>query len=326
MKCPQCQTLNKGAVRGTVCKKCGYRFVFSPKSDQMTDGRFQGLLQKVSQQGRLFFTETQLYSLLTPEGWLGSVIGLIALGLFASIVLGIVLELAWWLWFPPLLLGLGYGMVRARQRAQQPLQSVQYRARKFLNLWQQQHGPLPQLLSQPTLLQPPPQWQEADVYAYGVERILIVERMLLVDWLVKNQFHSQAHALVLSEQGYPDYLVPLAHKLLAQRPDLPVFLLHDAQPVGGRTTPMRQRVEKYFPLAQHPVTDMGLNLADAQHLPGLRNLARTPSQTALPVDLIPYTQLTTGLVAALASGATLASAIAATNSDGATGGAETDFG
>ncbi len=323
MKCPQCQTLNKGASQGSRCKKCSYHFVFSPKTDHMTDGRFQGLLQKVSRQGRLYFTEAQLYSLLTPDGLLTSAIGIIALSLFVAFLCGLMLELALWLWFPPLLLGVGYGLWRARQRARQPLQQLQSKAHNYLKRWQQQHGPLAQLISQPRLLQPPPQWQEADVYAYGVERILIVERMLLVDWLVQNQFHMQAHALIISEQGYPDYLLPLAHKLLNQRPDLPVFLLHDAQAARSPAVPMRRRVEKYFPLGTHPVTDLGLDAATLQQLPKLRALVQAAPQTVIPVDMLPYAQLSAGLLTALVSGVALASALANAPAEAGT---ESDFG
>ncbi len=324
MKCPQCKTLNRRASSGTKCTKCGYRFAFSPKSDQMTDRKFLTLLHKVSHHNKLFYTEAQLYPALRPAPLIGSIMGIIVLAAMLAFGLSFFLDLI--LWLPLVLIGAATAIYRARHQSlhASPLPQLRKKLQHHLKAWQQSNGPLKNLITQPSLLDPPPQWQEADIYAYGAERLLIVERMLLVDWLVKNNFHSQARVLILTEQGYPDYLLPLARKLLAQRPDLPVFLLHDAPPAGTPSMEQRVRQKKLFPLAQHPIIDLGLGEAEIQQSALLRTLRNQDRKTALPVDLLPYAQLSLGLTAALASGVALAAVMPPTSSSG--DGSDADFG
>lgn len=88
------------------------------------------------------------------------------------------------------------------------------------------------LLLRPSLHEPPPDFPEKDLFDYGVERIIIVERPLLVDLLVKNGFHIDQNALVFSRDGYPAYILQRARKMIKEVPSLPVYLLHDASEVG----------------------------------------------------------------------------------------------
>ena len=56
-----------------------------------------------------------------------------------------------------------------------------------------------QILTTHRLKKAPPEWKEPDIYDYGFERILVVQRDLLVDLFVKNNFHS--------EEAYFDYFI-----------------------------------------------------------------------------------------------------------------------
>lgn len=104
--------------------------------------------------------------------------------------------------------------------------------RRYVRKWQGAGNEIPKLIESESLSNPPSDCKEGDIYDYGVERILIVERDILVDWLVLNDFHAQERTLVLSVSGYPDYLVPIARELIEQNANLPVCLLHDSTARG----------------------------------------------------------------------------------------------
>jgi hypothetical protein len=57
---------------------------------------------------------------------------------------------------------------------------------RIVKKWEEKKGALAGMLVKPSLHQPPPEFQESDIYDYGVERIIIVERPILVDLLPKS--------------------------------------------------------------------------------------------------------------------------------------------
>ena len=137
-----------------------------------------------------------------------------------------------------------------------------------------------------------------------MERLILCEREVLVDWLVLNGFHAEQRALVMAESGYPHYLLPMANEALQRNPRLPVFLLHDStrQGVG-----MAKRVQdsECFALAQHPVTDLGLLRSDVEKLKRLWAIRPERQDYEIPVDSIPLRKLSVGLAGAMAAGAGL---------------------
>jgi hypothetical protein len=165
--------------------------------------------------------------------------------------------------------------------------------------------PIERLVDSPRLSAPPPPAPEPDVYDYGVERILIVEHDRLVDSLVLSGDHAELRALVLSESGYPRYLVDRARKLLLERPDLPVVILHDATE-AGRKMNARLQSSGLLPLRGRKITDAGLFPNQAARLGGV-----TPGVTAdrLRVEHIAPGTMRQAL-AGLAAGATFGAALA----------------
>jgi hypothetical protein len=170
---------------------------------------------------------------------------------------------------------------------------------RILNKWRGEKANPDKLLEGPALHEPPPEWQEPDIYDYGVERLVIVQRDLLVDLLVKNDFHVAQRALIVAETGYPQYLVPLAAKALTDNPQLPVFFLHDATDEGVE---MAARLGQSGMLGgeQHPQIDLGLFPQDVQRIPKLKALKPRKVNYRLAVDMIPYAALSAVLTQALA--------------------------
>ena len=128
--------------------------------------------------------------------------------------------------------------------------------------------------------------------------MLIVDRELTVDLLVKNGFHAEQRALVIAESGYPEYLLPVAEKVLRENTDLPVFLLHDAGSVGEAMEGRLKSPGFVLPIAGHPLIDLGLSRADARKLPQLRAVRRGSLGEVVPIDMIAMS----GLVAVKALG------------------------
>lgn len=295
-----------------TCSSCRYRFVFNPKQDGFTDGKMAALIRKVSANDTYYFTFNQLFSehcRRTGLGIAGYVVGAVILFLIvpgAVLLLknpvGLVLAVG--------LAVLGVLIVWGSWYHRGKVPPEPHKLRAFVNRWGKTGltGSLAKLLEAPRLHTRPPEWPESDIYDYGVERILIVEHELLVDLFVLNGFHSENRALVLSESGYPKYLLPQAVSLLKQRPDLPVFLLHDA---SRDLVSMADRVAKHpqLPVSQHPIIDTGLFPEDVVQLKGLRRINAHKMESAVPVDFLLYATLSSGLSDALMNEMTLAALI-----------------
>jgi hypothetical protein len=307
MKCPKCGYDQK-AKYGLKCGGCGYEFTFNPKDTstwKLTDGKFIACIRCANQNGTAWFTKNQLYMTYckrmsgSPFWWF---VGAAIAGAFGIMCFwgqatpgGMVLSII-------ALILLFAGIMVARQRVQPK------HFDDLLNRWRRAGKPIENLITKPSLHQPPPEWSEPDIYDYGVQRILIVERDILVDLFVKNSVHANLQMLVLSESGYPEYLLPIATQLLTDQPDLPVFLLHDATAHG---TQMRERVlaGRMLPLNEDHVTDLGMFPEDFQKMKRTREFDPDNEARALPVDAMRQPFLSMGLESAFITGVSLSSLI-----------------
>lgn len=306
MKCPQCGG-NQRYRDGMICP-CGYRFTLDPKRDRISDGRFLALTKVASGNDTYYFTQNQLAAAdcrraVKGRGWIAFLI---------VIVGGLGLAGAVWAKMGPGgnmaslgLMGLGVVVLIGIAWLTMAWRPDQSRFEAVLRKWQAANQPLPRLLTEPSLHQPPPEWPEPDIYDYGVEAILIVQRDILVDLFVKNEFHAAHRCLVISESGYPAYLVPRASALLREREDLPVYLLHDATPTGvGMIDRLQRKVD--LPVANHPLFDVGLFPEDVKRIARLRPMLPARHDYGIAVDYIGYAMLASGLGVALEQQTTLA--------------------
>lgn len=340
MKCPTCATSQK-RKDGMTCAKCGYTYAFDPRADGISDGKFLALIRTASAKDTVYFTFNQLYAVycrgrsriiaaiveskLGPLGVFGLVLaivgGTLVLGGWASdattmLVVGAALTLG----------GLVLRSIGRNTRELAPERTEPPGAELlagWIRKWAAAGKPNPKLLEAPALHSAPAPYRESDIYDYGVERIIIVEHDLLVDLLVKNNQHAEQRALVISETGYPSYLLPHAKRLLDQRPDLPVVLFHDATPQG---TQMATRLRRggLFPLGARKLIDAGLFPKD---VPKIRSLDATLPGTygnAARADFLPFAAMAGGLAGVVGAGvltsAALAHGTAAMPSDGSSDG------
>ena len=322
MKCPNC-AYNHPAKNGMTCGKCAYIFTFNPKTSSnlgMTDGRFLAAIRSASQNGVSYFTKNQLYAAYCrrqKRARAPSIIGVIVALVIAivmwnrnagvAVVLPVMFAvlLIWSMFRPPHVLTL----------------------KSFLGMidrWLRAGKPIDKMIQQPTLHQPPPDWSETDIYDYGVERILIVQRDELVDLMVLNNVHAEQRMLVISETGYPQYLMPHAKRVLEERDDLPVFLLHDAD---ARGTSMRSRIASLnLPIKDENVIDLGMSADDFKQLKRTQSFDRNNRQRELPVDALGTSFLLLGLGACFATQTTLSTLLSEHARESAVASAGSSFG
>ena len=254
----------------------------------MTDTEFLNLLRQAGENGRFYFTFPQLYTvwcrqdaekkyLLLRKGLAGFSVLLLACIILCSALFG---------WFGGLfaliLLLIPWILIRRHRRQAPPDLGTM---KKLIRQWQAGNGGGDEmLLLRPGLHEPPSEFPEKDLFDYGVERVILVERPLLVDLLVRNGFHADWKALIFSQDGYPKYLIPQARKILKENVSVPVYLLHDAGEAG---TAMARKMK----LAGRTVIDLGLRPEQVKKMSFLSALQLQRKEYKAPLDILPCSVL-----------------------------------
>ena len=271
MRCPACQH-NQRYRDGMRCSKCGYAFVLRKKADGLSDLGLQQIIRRLSDNGQYAFTKTQLvleicryWRRSTTQGMIG--------GLVVVAILMAVFGFATGFWLMSVIVGgvILFLMVWGSQRRKINLPLP--KAHNLLQRYQQAH-PIAELADGRAFLQ---QATAERPYGedYAPERILIVERDEWVDLLVRNRFHLTHKTAVLSRSGYPQRVLDACRAFLRQHPQTPIQLLHDAS-LAGFNLRAQLTTDPNWPLAGHPLTDLGLSKQT------LQNTGRLPWLPANP--------------------------------------------
>lgn len=295
MKCPTCSR-NHRVKSGMKCR-CGYRFCFNPRSPgtvKMTDGKFLAAIALASRNGTSYFTANQLYAAYNRKfkplssSPILSGVAVIVLGAVISLTgIGAVFGV------PVMVIG-ACQILWALIFRREPISSCRH-FQTLIDKWLKSGKEIPNMITAPKLHQPPPQWSEGDIYDYGVEKILIVERDILVDLLVLNNQHTEQRMLVVSESGYPQYLAAKVNELLRARPDLRVYLLHDATPSGLSMHARLTAPGGWLELNGREVIDLGFTPTDFTTLRRTKDFDSHRKDRELPVDAILLTPLIANL-------------------------------
>jgi hypothetical protein len=316
MKCPACKATHR-RKDGPKCSKCGRTFVFFDRGEGITDHRFAHLLDRASVGGTQYFTVNQLVTLWAQKLAGSAGMGRIISGGILTVITGVVLvagsaSAMATAALGAVGLGLGaWGVVRRRNPNAPSTKPMEAWVRK----WTKAGHEIPTLLTKPSLHHAPPEFREPDIFDYGVERILIVQHDLLVDLFVRNGLHTKERALVISERGYPHYLLRHAQRLLHGSPELPVFLLHDAD-AAGLMMRGRLRRSELLAIEGHPVIDTGLSPREVGRIRKLEALAPARRGNALPADALPYALLASGFALSFAERLPLADLVERKDPDG----------
>lgn len=309
LKCPKCQATHSLRRNGATCA-CTYQFVFD-KADPISDPGFLALIKRASRGETYFFTETRLFGEYCAmkkrkipgeieRRWTStSVVAMVAaLGSFALSFISsgffvVLAVISLWLAFS----------YREKIRLSEDSWSAPSRESfdRALQKWLAA-GRTPEKLLRKPMLGSAPVYRtiEDDVFKYGVEKIIITDADLLVDLLVKNHAHAEQKALIVAESGYPAYLQDKVKQVLQMRPDLPVILLHSANPRGAAMAE-RLRASNIYPLAKANIVDAGLYPAQVRASPAAQALG-LDQDARFSVELLPYPALLAGLSSALVGG------------------------
>ena len=290
-----------------VCKSCSYQFFFDPKKDKLSssislhDSRFEAIINHASANGTYHFTQQQFFSSARHfgrESKTGCIIVLV--GVVAAAVIGIAADIVPLFLFAivvSVLLGVA-GIVNFFSGRQPKRKNWD----RFVKYWEDEVDSIPRLIKSPELSNPPPDWNEKDIYDYGVSGLILCNREEIVDWLVLNQLHTQTNTLIMTAGGYPDYLQNITAKLLEQNPNLEVFLLHDSgvspeSLIAGSTLPITN------------FTDLGASNETFSDLKSLRKRFSKKELVKLPLDAVPYRTFSAALTHCIANGVLLDSVL-----------------
>ncbi|MCI5136142.1 MAG: hypothetical protein D3920_13980 [Candidatus Electrothrix sp. AW2] len=293
MLCPKCKNNHKKSD-GTYCR-CGYRFVFRPDVDSgMTDNKFTLILRKASADGRYYFTLSQLYCFYRTMKGKINLSSIMAKYILIGFLVVLIFPVSWQVVFFLIALTAFIHIIILYYR--EPLTEEEFRT--LVNKWLSAKGTSHKMLVKPSLHEPPSAFPERDVYNYnyGVEGILIVQRQIIVDLLVRNGFHTDQRVLIFSVDGYPSYIEEQSKKLLQASPELPIYLLHDATEEGMA---MRKKIK--IPTS-HKVVDLGMSPDQLQNFPTLKPLRLQEQGYNAPLDVLPYAALSAMGTAAIAAG------------------------
>ena len=286
MKCSNCRvdnTLKDRIGNSGRCKNCRQPFAFEPTTMRpplrFTDLFFAQLIQDLSANNTLFFTETQFYYFLNrrlvrkslqQSGCL-SILTWVCIG-FAGVMLftGIVAQETAAIRFATLLLiaGVGFLMLEQRgkrkQRLKQRLKQQQPKTfpvnwatfREWHQQWQRAKGPTERQL-QPVRQQAQQVEVNPQVSNYSFDRVVVCEHDDMAQMLIANNLHFEHNCVVISINGYPTAIFETVMTMLKRNPHLSVYALHDASPSGLRI-PTLLRQPQWFPEPTVTIYDLGL--------------------------------------------------------------------
>ncbi len=254
MKCPKCKAIHKNKEQ--ICTKCGYKFVFN-QTIAMTDEQWWNLIEKTSSPMKFFYCPEQMFSvLMTSSGTSNSTEGKSIWNFFKN-------------W-------------RAFRRKKTFDKNYFY---TLFQRWAKIHNHK-LLIQHKKLNKAPPLWKEKDIFNYGVQRILFVDDDLLVDFLIKNQFHSHEATLVVSSKGYPEYIKPKVLKILKDAPETDCFFLHGS---GGSVSQMLETLHSWS-CEPEKIIEIGWNRTEALEWKPLGKLSMQDWPT-IPILLLPPQEL-----------------------------------
>ncbi|HEX7451851.1 MAG TPA: hypothetical protein VF294_06180 [Polyangiaceae bacterium] len=273
--------------------------------DGITDPEWLELVREASGDGQRFFTENQLYlayarnkvqisRYIARRGVLGLVMIVVGLGTWVyalkvdwgiTLVVGIAITLGG-------VACVGTGVVTRRDpAAREPVS-------RWLGKWQAERQ-IDKLVAGPALAR-----AGAEYLPARVDAVVIVQRDALVDLLLMNDAQHELSALIVAESGYPEALAAAARRLLGERSDLRVIVLHDATSAG---VGMRARLHKSsaFPLEAREALDIGLFPADVTWLAELAPAIPSEHTSQVPVDSLSFDALLRGLRGVMAGALSL---------------------
>ena len=294
MRCPNCEHDYDLPLDKNKCINCGYVFILP--YDAVDDYLLQKQIAQVSANNTRYFTQHQLYAACYQKySWL-SLIGAWAKILVSFfVVVFVVSALVHWSFMLGLVAVVAYIFFSDKEKEPLMCDATPKVFEKALRKWiQQRHinapkgtqlGPL-KLIDNPTL--------DIDKKEplHEVEVIVVTDQNLYVDLLVKNGYDVQYKALIVSKKLYPKHLKPRLKQLLEEKPNLPLFFIHDATSEGAHTMEQFKNISE-LAIAGHPCIDLGLTPQHFKALKSLKQLQKNKEVQQVSLDYLQHQDFTT---------------------------------
>ncbi|MCH2045480.1 MAG: hypothetical protein MK212_15290 [Saprospiraceae bacterium] len=280
--------------------------VFNPKTDQIKDEKYQKMLDRISCNETVYFTANQFYTFYLGLGpsltkrifaWGLSILSLIVL--LYPFPQATTESYVWRIIFFAGAVTYANTLPRSAKVSKEKFDELLKRWKKV--------NPIPTLVTDLNLKQPPPAFGEQDLYEYGVEGIIIVDQDIYVDLIVLNNYQSDWKSVVMSQNGYPNYLQNKVQKLIKEDPTIKIYYLHDATTT---VEDMKKQVRNILDLPNTvDESDLGLTKADVDRLKVFNN--RKEEAGGVKLDFIPPSNLAQTMGIALMGGLLLVEALEA---------------
>ncbi len=252
MKCVKCDTDNKLKERTANsgrCKSCKHRITFDPKSEDgvnFTDKFFAAAVAGISVNDSLFFTPKQFFYFfnarnrkikepLVVAGCAALVIGAILLVIAFKLSVPIIFVIAVAAIAAGVLLFIPKVRKRIRRKVRKEVNTQSGELEKWLKKWEGNNGQIAKLLPPPVRKSAPARISP-DVKQYSFDRLVVCEHAEAAQFLIANNFHFENNCAVLSMDKYPYNIFDTVMEMLRRNPQLKVYALHDASPVGIQLT------------------------------------------------------------------------------------------
>lgn len=327
MKCPKCSHNHK-KKEGPICSACQYRFIFQyPNADyKLTDGAFSAILTKVSANSSRYFLTRHVQTAIAtrPKSLLSHIFITLFLivwvtGFFGAILQGLSGSPIFFYILPFAVVTISfYHYKRGPQwpKSEEVLQ--------WLRAWETRFGPLEYWISTPSLDKAPSSHEEseADLTVYGVQKILIVDDDLLVDALVRNNWHTDQQTLVISATGYPASALTLANRYLSENPNMTVYLYHSS---AWNDFTAHVHSEGKLLLNEHKVIALGISPDMVKHSKMFKKYYKNVPGGVVRGDQIPINTWQNVMTACVVSGVLMTEAFSSYSASSAAS-FESDFG
>ncbi|MCP5039753.1 MAG: hypothetical protein GY944_01910 [bacterium] len=269
----------------STCRECAYHFALDPReSHGLSDVDYLALVRQASWAGRYHFTLNQLYlyycTQRTPHNVLWPFAGLLG-GAAGHYLMGAQ--------------GAAFGSAAAAGLVYHGTKSWRPPARAVL---EDLHGQMKAAGHTIRQYIPKPLFEFRDEERYvehlpralEIDHVIVVDRNDLVDWLVLNDLPRRIKALVVSQSGYPNYVLPIAREMLQKRKSLGIFLLHDSS-VSPEAMKRNLAESGVLPTAGHRLYNLGIEPQHVAFMKYLEPIQPMRSNYCIPLDSIPYSIL-----------------------------------
>jgi hypothetical protein len=127
----------------------------------------------------------------------------------------------------------------------------------YLASWEKVNGKIPKLLPIPS--QESNQGEiKPEITNYSFDRVIVCDTATLAQFLIANNFHFENNCAVLSITGYPEGIFATVLQMLRQNPNLKVYALHDASPLGVTLAYTLRTNPDWFADSSVTIYDIGL--------------------------------------------------------------------